>query len=135
MSNQIWNDGCWLTGKVDLNVFHGEHCQANSLQSQNRLMTVTGGRGRLGENGEGTKQREKERLTHGLMNTENSTVIAREKGWKTDKGKEGDDDGRVINTQYNTQMICGRFLFLNLYNFINQFQLKKFNKKHREQNT
>lgn len=38
-------------------------------------------------------------------------VIAREKGWKIE-GKEGDDDGRVINTQYSTQMVYGRIVFL-----------------------
>lgn len=57
MSNQQCNDGCLLTEKVDLNVFNGENCQGNSLQSQNKLMTVTGEQGRLGENGERTKQR------------------------------------------------------------------------------
>lgn len=46
------------------------------------------------------------------MDTDNSRVIARESRWKLEEDKEGDDDGRVINTQYNTQMMCGRIVFL-----------------------
>lgn len=53
-----------MTEKGDLNVFHGENCQGNSLQSQNRLMTVTGEQGRPGENGEGTKQKKMKDFGH-----------------------------------------------------------------------